>query len=78
MPLQQQQQRLFYGPLSGITWVSWYQKKHSPTDTYADNQSYFISFLHLLRFMVSSSLLSLCFWQSFYTISHALIYMWKL
>jgi len=28
---QQQQQQLFYGPLSGTTRVSPYQKKHSPT-----------------------------------------------
>jgi len=26
-----QQQQSFYGPLSGATRVSWYQKKHSPT-----------------------------------------------
>jgi len=25
------QQQPFYGPLSETTWVSWYQKKHSPT-----------------------------------------------
>ena len=29
--LRQQQQQPFYGPLTGTTWVSWYQKKHSPT-----------------------------------------------
>jgi len=28
---KQQQQQLFYGPLSGTTQVSRYQKKHSPT-----------------------------------------------
>jgi len=28
---QQQQQQPFYGPLSGTTQVSRYQKKHSPT-----------------------------------------------
>jgi len=27
----QQQKQPFYNPLSGTTWVSWYQKKHSPT-----------------------------------------------
>jgi len=47
MPLQQQQQQLFYGPLSGISWVSRYQKKHLPTHTYPDHQSFFVSFLHL-------------------------------
>jgi len=26
---QQQQQQPFYGPLSGTTWVSRYQKKHN-------------------------------------------------
>ena len=31
LPEQQQQQELFYGPLSGTTRVSLYQKKHSPT-----------------------------------------------
>jgi len=33
-----QQQQTFYGSLSGTTWVSWYQKKHSPTYTYPDHQ----------------------------------------
>jgi len=39
---------LFYGPLSGTTHVSWYQKKHSPTHTYLDHQSSFLFFFHLL------------------------------
>jgi len=34
--------------LSGATWVSWYQKKHSPTHTYHGHQSFLICFLHLL------------------------------
>ena len=38
----------FYIPLLGTTRVSWYQKKHSPTHTYPDRQSCFISFLHLM------------------------------
>jgi len=45
---QQQQQQPFYGPLSGITWVSRYQKKHSPTH-HPDHHPTFISFFHLPR-----------------------------
>ena len=41
----------FYGPSSGTTRMSCYQKKHSPTHTYPDHQSSFICFLHLLRSM---------------------------
>ena len=37
----------FYGSLSLTTRVSRYQKKHSPTHTYPDHQSSFITFLHL-------------------------------
>jgi len=33
LPLLQQ----FHGPLSGTTWVSWYQKKHSPTHIYPNH-----------------------------------------
>jgi len=58
----------FYGPLSGTTRMSRYQKKHSPTDTYPDHQSSFICFLHLLRSM-TSSLFNLRAWQSVCTIS---------
>jgi len=58
----------FYGPLSRTTWVSRYQKKHSPTHTYPDHQSSFICFLHLLRSM-ASSLFNLRAWQSFCTSS---------
>jgi len=38
----------FYGPFSGTTQVSQYQKKHSPTHTCTDHQPSFISFFHLL------------------------------
>jgi len=31
---------------SGTTWVSWYQKKHSPTYTYHDHQSFLIYFIY--------------------------------
>jgi len=34
--------------LSGTTWVSCYQKKHSPTHTYADHRSSFIYYFYLL------------------------------
>ena len=50
------QKQLFYGPLSGTTRVSRYQKKHSPTHTYPDHQPSFISFFHLLRSIASSLL----------------------
>jgi len=43
----------FYGPLSRTAWVSWYQKKHSPTHTYPNHQSSFICFLYLLRSIAS-------------------------
>jgi len=61
-----QQQQLFYGPLSGTTWVSRYQKKHSPTRH--PDHPVFISFFHLPR-SIASSLFTLCAWQSFYTTS---------
>jgi len=51
---QQQQQQLFYDPLSRTTWLSWYEKKHSPTHTYPDHQPSFISFLQLLQSIASS------------------------
>ena len=44
----------FYGPLSGSTRVSRYQKKHSSTHTYREHQSCVVCFLHLLRSMASS------------------------
>jgi len=46
---------LYFGPLSGTTLVSQYQKKHSPTHTYPNHQSPFICFIHLfvcLRFSI--------------------------
>ena len=57
----------FYGPLSVTTWVSQYQKQHSPTRTYPDHQPFFISFLHLRS--IASSLFSLCAWQSLHNLS---------
>jgi len=53
--------------LSGKTWVSRYQKKHSPTHTCRGHQSSLICFLHPLR-STASSLFSLHAWQSFSTI----------
>jgi len=53
----------FYGPLSGTTRVSQYQKKHSPTH-HPDHHPIFISFFHLPR-SVASSLFKLRAWQSF-------------
>jgi len=53
---QQQQQQQFYGPLSGTTQVSRYQKKHSHTHTSPDNQPSFINFHRLLQHIASSSL----------------------
>jgi len=61
------QQQLFYGPLSGTTRVSRYQKKHSLTH-HPDHHSIFISFFHLLR-SIASSLFKLHAWQSFCTTS---------
>jgi len=62
-----QQQQPFYGPLSGTTRVSWYQKKHSPTH-HPDHHPIFISFFHLPR-SIASSLFKLHAWQSFCTTS---------
>jgi len=47
--------------LFGTTWVSRYQKKHSPTHTYRGHQSSLVCFLHLLRSM-AFSLFNLCAW----------------
>ena len=63
----QQQQQPFYGPLSGTTRVSWYQKKHSPTH-HPDHHPVFISFFHLPQ-SIASSLFKLRAWQSFCTTS---------
>jgi len=57
----------FYGPLSGTTRVSWYQKKRSPTHP-PDRHPIFISFFHLPR-SIASSLFKLRAWQSFCTTS---------
>jgi len=62
----QQQQQPFYGPLSGTTQVSQYQKKHSPT--HHPDHPIFISFFHLPRSM-ASSMFKLHAWKSFCTTS---------
>ena len=67
-----QQQQPFYGPLSGTTRVSQYQKKHSPTH-HPDHHSIFISFFHLPQ-SIASSLFKLCAWQSFCTTSFHVLF----
>ena len=62
-----QQQQSFYSPLSVTTRVSWYQKKHSPTQHH-DHHPIFISFFHL-PWSIASSLFKLPAWQSFCTTS---------
>jgi len=62
-----QQKQLFYGPLSGTTRVSQYQKKHLPTH-HPDRHTVFISFFHL-PWSIASSLFKLHAWQSFSTTS---------
>ena len=62
-----QKQQPFYGPLSGSTRVSRYQKKHSPTH-HPDHHPIFISFFHLPR-STASFLFKLHAWQSFCTTS---------
>ena len=64
-------QQSFYGPLSGTTQVSWYQKKHSPTH-HPDNHPIFISFFHLPR-SIASSLFTPRAWQSFCSTSLTII-----
>ena len=59
---------MFLWTLSRTTWVSQYQKKHSPSQTYHDSQSFLTCFLHHLRSM-ASFLFNLRSWQSFSTIS---------
>ena len=71
---QQQQPEPFYGPLSGTTRVSQYQKKHSPTHHHhPDHHPIFISFFHLLR-SIASSLFKLRAWQSFCTTSFHVLF----
>ena len=68
------QQQPFYGPLSGTTRVSQYQKKHSPTH-HPDHHPVFISFFHLPRSIASvSSLFKLRAWQSFCTTSFHVLF----
>ena len=59
----------FYGPLSGTTRVSRYQKKISPTH-HPVHHPIFISFFHLPR----SSLFKLYAWQSFRTTSFHVLF----
>jgi len=68
----QQQQRPFYGPLSGTTRMSRYQKKHSPTH-HPDHHPIFITFFHLPR-SIASSLFKLRAWQSFCTTSFHVLF----
>jgi len=68
----QHQEQPFYGPLSGTTWVSRYQKKHSPTH-HPDHHPIFISIFHLLR-STASSLFKLRAWQSFCTTSFHVLF----
>jgi len=63
---EQQQQQSFYGPLSGITQVSRYQKKHSPTQHL--DHPVFINCFHIVQ-SIASFLFKLRAWQSFCTIS---------
>jgi len=51
---------------SGTTWVSRYQKKHSPTH-HPDHHPIFITFFHVRS--IASSLFKLRAWQSFCTTS---------
>jgi len=68
----QRQQQPFYGPLSGTTWVSRYQKKRSPTH-HPDRHPIFIIFFHLPR-SIASSLFKLCACQSFCTTSSHVLF----
>jgi len=65
-------QQPFYGPLSGTTRVSQYQKKHSPTH-HPDHHPIFISCFHLPR-SIASSLFKLHAWQSFCTTSFYVLF----
>jgi len=69
---QRKQQQSFYGPLSGTTRASRYQKKHSPTH-HPDHHIIFISFFCPLR-SIAFSLFKLHAWQSFCTTSLYIIF----
>jgi len=69
------QQQPFYGPLSGITQVSWYMKKHSRTH-HPDHHPIFISFFHLPR-SIASFLFKLRAWQSFSMSSLVYLLVWS-
>jgi len=60
--IQQQQQLPFYGPLSGTTRVSRYQKQHSPTH-HPDHHPIFISFFRLTQSIASNYVLGSLFAQ---------------
>jgi len=66
-----QKQQPSYGPLSGTTQVSWYQKKHSPTH-HPDHHPIFISFFHLPRSIATS--FKLRAWKSFCTTSFHVLF----
>ena len=70
--LRRQRRQSFYGPFSGTTRVSRYQKKHSPTH-HTDRHPIFISFFHLLR-PIASSLFKLLAWQCFCTTSFHVLF----
>ena len=63
----------FSGFLSRTTWVSRYQKKHSPSHTFPANEPSFISFLHLPQ-TIALSLPNLRAWQSFRTTSNHVLF----
>jgi len=65
-------QQPFYGTLSRTTWVSRYQKKHSPTH-HLDHHPIFISFFHLSR-SIASSLFNFRAWQAFCTTSFHVLF----
>ena len=65
----------FYGPLSGTTRVSRYEKKHSPTH-HPDHHPIFISFFHLPQY-IASSLFKLRAWQYFCTTSLHVLLVWS-
>ena len=60
-------------PLSGTTWVGWYQNKHIHTHTDPDHQTSIINFLHPL-WSVASSLFNLRAWQYSLTTSFQVLF----